>query len=160
MRLTTTQKSFLRAFEESGTIIHAAEAVGINRQNHYQWLGKSELYREAFAESEKRAEDTILNRARELAIQGWEEPVFYQGEECGRMRRFSATLMMFLLKGAFPNKYAERQDVRALVSVASQLPAESVQEVIAAMEAKLDGMAERLQIEAVKPNGKVNGSGD
>ena len=37
-----------------------------------------------------------------------EEPVFYQGEVVGSVRKFSDTLLMFLLKGNRPDKYKDR----------------------------------------------------
>lgn len=44
------------------------------------------------------------------AYEGVDEPVFYQGSECGEVRKYSDTLLMFLLKGMMPNKYRERVD--------------------------------------------------
>ena len=46
-------------------------------------------------------------------MEGWEEPVgWYKGEAGGTVRRFSDTLLIFLLKGAAPEKYRERLEVR------------------------------------------------
>ena len=38
------------------------------------------------------------------------EEVFYQGEECGRILRYSDSLMMFLLKAHRPAKFRERME--------------------------------------------------
>jgi len=52
-------------------------------------------------------EDEAIRRARE----GYDEPVFYQGQMTGTIRKYSDTLLIFLLKGAMPAKYRENVDV-------------------------------------------------
>ena len=37
-------------------------------------------------------------------------PVYYQGKEVGQIRKFSDTLLIFLLKGARPETYRERHE--------------------------------------------------
>lgn len=49
-------------------------------------------------------EDEAVRRA----YVGVEEPLFYQGKQCGTVRKYSDTLLIFLLKGAKPAKYRER----------------------------------------------------
>jgi hypothetical protein len=46
-------------------------------------------------------EDEAVRRAYE----GWLKPVFYQGRQCGAVRRYSDKLLMFLLKGWRPERY-------------------------------------------------------
>jgi len=51
-------------------------------------------------------------------VDGWEEPVFGSGGtgmgtvEVGAIRKFDSTLLIFLLKGARPEKYRERFDTK------------------------------------------------
>jgi hypothetical protein len=52
-------------------------------------------------------EDEALRRA----YHGVEEPVFYEGVQCGSVTRYSDKLLMFLLKARHPAKYRERQGV-------------------------------------------------
>ena len=40
-----------------------------------------------------------------------EDPVFYRGKQCGSIRRFSDVLLIFMAKGAMPDKYAERTKI-------------------------------------------------
>jgi hypothetical protein len=42
------------------------------------------------------------------AVEGLDEPVFWQGEECGAVRRYYH--LEFLLKGAMPEKYREKHE--------------------------------------------------
>lgn len=99
---------FLKFFEECGNITRAAELARINRRDHYIWLDSDPEYKTAFAESQKIAGDALEAECYRRALDGVDEPVFYQGQECGTVRKFSDTLAIFLLKGAMPDKYKER----------------------------------------------------
>ena len=49
-----------------------------------------------------------MRRARE----GVDEPVFYQGEHCCNVRRYSDTLLIFMLKARKPDVYRERASIQ------------------------------------------------
>lgn len=104
------KKKFLAAYAECGNITHAAELSGIDRHSHYLWLDKSEKYRTMFEAAHHQAIEHMEQEARRRAMLGVEEPVFYQGMEVARVRKPSDTLLMFMLKGALPDKY--RDNVR------------------------------------------------
>lgn len=101
------KKAFLAAYAEVGNITQAAEIVGVTRQAHYLWM-KDPEYAEAFAQAEQQACDRLEQEARRRAVEGVEEPVFHRGKQCGVIRKYSDTLLIFLLKGAMPHKYKER----------------------------------------------------
>lgn len=111
-KLGPKQVAFLAAYAEIGTITHAALAAGIERRSHYNWL-KDEDYREAWEVAHLAACETLELEARRRAREGWDEPVFHDGVICGYKRKFSDTLLIFLLKGALPQKY--RDNVHAEV---------------------------------------------
>jgi len=48
-------------------------------------------------------EDEAIRRGKD----GIEEPVFYQGEVCGHVRKFSDVLLMFALKANRPEKFRD-----------------------------------------------------
>ena len=56
----------------------------------------------------EQAAQRLEAEAKRRAVEGVEEPVFYQGKQCGVIKRYSDALLMFLLKGAMPDKYKER----------------------------------------------------
>ena len=114
--LRPRQAAFLAAFAQLGTITHAAEAAQINRREHYRWL-PDPSYAEAFAEAQQKAVESLEREARRRAVEGIEETVWHNGKPCGAVRRYSDTLLIFLLKGANPEKYRERVDVNAQVSM-------------------------------------------
>lgn len=47
--------------------------------------------------------------AHRRAVDGIDEPVFYKGDECGHIRRYSDRLLEFLLKADNPQKYAQAE---------------------------------------------------
>ena len=57
------------------------------------------------------AADLLEEEARRRAHDGVDEPVWFQGVQCGTVRKYSDTLLIFLLKGAKPDKYRERSSV-------------------------------------------------
>src|SRR5258708_1551551 len=71
-------------------------------------IQRKSSYAAAFADAHEEACDSLEQEARRRATEGVDEPVFYQGKECGTVRRYSDTLLIFLLKGALPSKYKDR----------------------------------------------------
>ncbi len=103
------KRAFLAAYSQCGSLTHAARAAKINRCTHYRWL-KDQEYSAAFGEAREEAADALEMEARRRAVEGIEEPVFYKGEVCGTIRKYSDTLLIFLLKGVRPEKYRERTE--------------------------------------------------
>ena len=102
------KEQFLKAFSETGNICKAADIAHINRERHYTWLKCDPDYPKLFDAAEVKAGDTLEAEAVRRAYEGIDEPVFYRGEACGTVRKYSDTLLIFLLKGAKPEKYKER----------------------------------------------------
>ncbi len=101
------KRAFLAAVAEVGNITEAAKVAGVNRKDHYRWLQKDPSYPELFEAAMQEAADLMEAEARRRAVEGVDEPVFYQGYECGSVRKYSDTLLMFLLKGVRPEKFRE-----------------------------------------------------
>jgi hypothetical protein len=108
------QQAFLRAYAETGNISAAAVLASVGRRTHYDWLQADPAYAAAFSEAADEAADALEGEARRRALQGVDQPVFgSMGNglgtgEVGLIRKYSDTLLIFLLKGARPEKYAER----------------------------------------------------
>lgn len=104
------QRRFVSAFLETANVSRACKIAKIGRQTHYDWLSSDPEYAVAFREAEEHAADILEEEARRRAVEGVEEPTgWYQGSPGGYVRRYSDTLLIFLLKGARPEKYADRQ---------------------------------------------------
>lgn len=100
--------AMLAAYAECGVVSRAAKAADVGRTTHYEWLLNDENYAAAFEEAHKYAIEAMEAEARRRAIEGWDEPVFHEGHVCGHKRKFSDTLLIFMLKGALPEKYREQ----------------------------------------------------
>lgn len=119
--------AFLAAFAECGTIRGAKAASGVDDKTHYNWLNVDPEYVKRFEEAQRKSAKALEAEARRRAVEGWEEPVYQQGMLIGKKRRYSDTLLIFLMKGNDPAKFGDkveqthRGDASAPVTV-YQLP--------------------------------------
>lgn len=116
-RSVAAQQRFLKAFVKVGNVSLAAKSAKIRRQTHYEWLERDaadgvadhpDSYAKAYAEAEAVAIDLLEGEAVRRAKDGVLEPVFQGGKRVGSIRRYSDTLLIFLLKGRKPEMYRER----------------------------------------------------
>lgn len=103
------RKAFLAAFSRCATVTYAAEAAKVTRQQHYNWLRDPE-YQQAFEQARETAIEVLEAEAVRRAVLGRDEPVYFQGKVVGRIQRYSDILLIFLLKGARPEKYRDRHE--------------------------------------------------
>ncbi len=123
---------FLACYRETGSVTRAAEAAKIHRSIHYRRLQTDAAYKAAFDEAQEVAIAVLEDEAVRRAVEGVEEPLTYKGEfsylpkvdaqgalvldgeghpQRGKVmaiRKYSDSLLQFLLRGAKPEKYRER----------------------------------------------------
>lgn len=104
-RCAFRQAAFLAAFRTTACVSTAAKAAQIGRRRHYHWLKEDADYRLAFERVKEETIGALEDEAVRRAYEGWLEPVFYQGRQCGTKRRYSDKLLMFLLKAWRPERY-------------------------------------------------------
>ena len=114
--LSINQRGFLAAFSKTGTVSYAAEAAQVDRGRHYAWL-KKPTYSEAFEAAQVVAAETLEKEARRRAVEGIEVAVYHQGKKVGTQHKYSDVLLIFLLKGAMPERYRDRYEITAEVAV-------------------------------------------
>ena len=115
--MSPQQRAVLAAFRETGNVRLTCKAAGVGRSSHYRWLEKDPEYRAAFDLAKLQAADVLEAEAHRRAVEGVEEPVgWYKGVAGGTVRRYSDNLLMFLLKGARPEQYRERYEVRGTLA--------------------------------------------
>lgn len=107
------REAFLAALAECGNVSRAAESAGVNRVYMYEVRGKDEDFAKDWEKAARIGASALEDEARRRAFEGVDEPVFYQGKECGAVRRYSDTLLIVLLKAHHPEKYAERSKTEA-----------------------------------------------
>lgn len=107
-KLTAKKKeAFLELIRSTANISKACRAMNVSRFAVYEHKKNDEEFSKAWDEAYEEAVDSLEQEARRRAVEGTDEPVFYQGEVVGHIRRYSDTLLIFLLKGARPEKYRE-----------------------------------------------------
>ena len=73
--------------------------------------------------AKQRGAEVLEDELRRRAFEGVPEPIYHQGLEVGTVQKYSDTLGIFLIKGAMPEKYRDRQqiDLTAKVDIAGAL---------------------------------------
>jgi len=121
-KLTTKRKNeFLNLLSEGFSVSHAAAAVNISRWAMYQHRANDEEFAAAWNEAVEAGTDKLEDEARRRAFEGVDEPVFYQGMECGVIRKYSDTLLIVLLKARRPGKYRENVNLSGEVGVTAKI---------------------------------------
>jgi hypothetical protein len=109
------KRAFLAAYAGLGAVTKAAKVAGICRKTHNNWKNaegeEGDAYRHAFEEAHEHACEALEIEARRRAVHGTDKPVYQGGRKVGTVREYSDTLLIFLMKGAMPQKYKERQAV-------------------------------------------------
>ena len=98
---------FLRAFAKTGLVTEAAKIAKIGRTAIYDERQRNEDFALKWAEIEEWTTEEMEQEARRRAVLGVEEPVYYKGELQGSIRRYSDTLLIFMLKSRRPDIYRE-----------------------------------------------------
>lgn len=102
------KKAFLAAYAHTGRITQAGRSAQVNWRNHYNWMHSDPVYAQTFALAQQMAGDWLEDEAIRRAKEGILRAVHYQGVHVDDVVEFSDTLLIFLLKGAKPEKYRER----------------------------------------------------
>lgn len=123
------QGAFIELLRNNGGhVSDAAKAIGVVRSTVYLWRDKNEGFAATWDDAVEEGTDRLEQEAFRRAHDGTVEPVYYQGklvkehelDETGAptgrtvnagVRKYSDTLMIFLLKARRPEKYRERSNV-------------------------------------------------
>ena len=163
------QAQFCRAYEETGTITHAARAVGLSRQAHYDWIADpdDDEYKRLWAEAQEGFIEWLEREAARRAAEGYEVGQYYQGTKVGVERRYSDYLLMFLLKGRRPEVYKDRQEltgpgggpvqVQAVRSDAlARLPAEALEALRMLNQRVAPALSPPIDVEPIRENAEYS----
>lgn len=104
-------KRFLYGLMREGNVTAAAKYAHANRTALYQRKARDPEFAACWEECLEIGVCGLEDHAHSLAVNGWEEPVFHDGDECGTKTKFSPALIIFLLKAHNPAKYRERFEI-------------------------------------------------
>jgi len=101
------QRGFLAMLAQCCNVGKSCAAVGIDRSTAYTWREKDADFAAAWEKALQIGISALEDEAHRRAFDGVDEPVFYQGEVCGAVKKYSDTLAIFLLKAHNPDKYRD-----------------------------------------------------
>ena len=101
-------KKFLAELGATGNVTAACEASGVAQAEACRRRGEDAAFAAEWEAALEEAADALELEARRRALEGTEKPVFYGGEERGRIREYSDSLLLALLKAVRPEKFRDR----------------------------------------------------
>lgn len=97
---------FIEQLVETNSVEAAREHVGVAWSTLERIIHGCREFKEDYDKAWHRISTVQLERsAIDRALNGWLEPVYYQGIACGTKRVFSNALTIFMLKANWPEKY-------------------------------------------------------
>lgn len=117
------KQAFILALAQLGNRTRAAKAIGISTMQTWNWRRDDDNFRAAYMKAMEVAGELMEDEMVRRACEGVIEPVFQGGKLVGSVRKYSDTLLIFGLKGAMPDKYADRQKIQHEVDIVGKLRA-------------------------------------
>lgn len=97
------KRTFLAALiQAGGNVSTACDEAGLDRRKAYEWRSNDVEFAAKWDDALNQGLDALEGEARRRAFEGVEEPVFYKGEVVGYIRKYSDSLIMFMLKAYRP----------------------------------------------------------
>jgi hypothetical protein len=100
--------AFLAAIRDGLHVREAAATANVDGTMPYHRRDEDEAFRAAWEQASKIGTKALEAEAGRRSYHGTTRAVYYMGEECGRIREYSDTLLMFLLRARKPKKYRDR----------------------------------------------------
>lgn len=134
-RLTPKKRArFLEALAACGNVSEAARAIEMARQSLYDHRSADPAFAAAWDEAAELGADALEDEARRRAFAGVPEPltcarglIYDRDGQVVTVQKYSDSLLMFLLKGARPQKYRENLSVTAPAALGVTVVLESMQ---------------------------------
>jgi hypothetical protein len=104
--------SFLEKLSTVGNVLVACEQSGVDRQIVYKIRAREPKFRADWESAIQKSNDRLELAARSRAVNGVKEPIWMKGADGNPIKvdevsRYSDTLLIFLLKNNWPEKYRE-----------------------------------------------------
>jgi len=102
----------LMAYASYGIRKKALQIAEISSTKLRKWIRKLPGYQRAWDDAREIAADGLEIEAYRRAVEGNPQPVYYRGEKIGTRKEYSDLLLLFLMKGARPEKYRDRAEIQ------------------------------------------------
>lgn len=104
-------KIFLKQLSKVPNVGMACKVAGIDRGTAYNLRSRDNEFRKQWEKAINQAVDILEKEMWRRAVIGTKEPVYFKGKECGKIKKYSDTLAIFMAKAYRPKKYRERYEV-------------------------------------------------
>jgi hypothetical protein len=108
IRTPEKRAEFLTALSSTGSVAEACRQASVARNSMYLWRNSDEGFAADWDKYLEAGAQLLEDEAKRRAHDGYDEPVFYKGEMVATTRKYSDTLLIFLLKGLIPHRYGDR----------------------------------------------------
>lgn len=105
------QNKFIKHLSEKANVSAACRKAGISRQYAYQIRDEDGVFKKAWDEALIIATEALEYEARRRAEEGVLDPIYYKDSQVGAVRKYSDTLLIFLLKAHRPETYRDNSHV-------------------------------------------------
>lgn len=102
------QADFIAAFVDLVSVSRAAVKAKVHRTVIYDWIKSDSNFKIIYEAACELATGKLEDEAVRRAFEGTVKPVYQGGKLVGKIREFSDTLLIVLLKARAPEKYKER----------------------------------------------------
>lgn len=139
-------KPWLEVFTKTRGVVQSCDALKLHRTTPHRAKKVDPVFARAWAEAEVTVTEQLELSALGRAIEGWLEPVFFQGVQVGEIRRFSNSLTIFLLKCRKPSVYNIAPGQTG-AEVTTQDQAGEIRDALALMERSVGGKQDEQESE-------------
>lgn len=108
IRAHKKRQAFLDALAETASVFAACRESGLARRTAYDWRAEDPDFAAAWDKALDIGTDALEDEATRRAFHGYDEPVHYKGKATSAIRKYSDTLLIFMLKARRPERFKER----------------------------------------------------
>lgn len=119
-------KIFLKQLAKVPNVGMACKVAGIDRGTAYNLRSRDVEFRKQWKKALNQSIDILEKEMWRRAVIGTKEPVYFQGKECGEIKKYSDTLAIFMAKAYRPRKYRERYEINHNYKVMIQQKADEL----------------------------------
>jgi hypothetical protein len=114
------KRALLDALAETANVTWACKAAKIPRRTAYEWRDADPVFSKGWEEAVELGTDALEDEAIRRGHAGVDKPVYQGGKQVGKLREYSDTLLIFMLKARRPDKFKERAQIDHKVDLIKQ----------------------------------------
>ncbi|MCG8043778.1 MAG: hypothetical protein JAY72_20505 [Candidatus Thiodiazotropha endolucinida] len=92
--------AFFEAIAVGHSVARAADLAGYSLSSVNRWKRENLPFRSRFLSAVNEKEDRLMQEVNRRGRDGWLEPVYYKGQVCGQVRKYSDALLKYAHEAA------------------------------------------------------------